>query len=116
MPVVNTNVESLQAMQALRGTQRLLEKSMSALSTGKRINSASDDAAGLAVSNKLTSQIKGLNQAIRNANDAISMLQTADGATGSISDMLQRMRELSVQSANGTYNSGDQSEIGRAHV
>ncbi|MEY2659070.1 MAG: Flagellin [Pseudomonadota bacterium] len=116
MPVVNTNVESLQAMQALRGTQRLMEKSMVALSTGQRINSAADDAAGMAISHKLTSQIRGLNQAVRNANDAISMLQTADGASGSISDMLVRMRELSVQSANGTYSSADQSAINAEFV
>jgi flagellin len=79
---------------------------MEQLSTGKRINTAADDAAGLAISNKMTSQIRGLNQAVRNANDAISMIQTAEGGTVEINNMLQRMRELAVQSANDT-NSGD---------
>lgn len=116
MTVVNSNIDSLRTTMALRSTQRMMEKSMNALSTGQRINGAADDAAGLAISNKLTSQIRGLNQAIRNANDAISMLQTADSATGSITDMLTRMRELSVQSANSTYGSSDQSAINSEFV
>jgi flagellin len=84
---------------------------MEQLSTGKRINSASDDAAGLAISNKMTAQIRGLNQAIRNANDGISLLQTAEGATNEITNMLQRMRELAVQAANDTYTAGDRSAL-----
>ncbi len=84
---------------------------MSQLSTGKRINSAGDDAAGLAISNKMTAQIRGLNQAVRNANDGISLLQTAEGATQEITNMLQRMRELAVQSANDTYSSADRSAL-----
>lgn len=116
MTVVNTNVESLRAMQSLRINQRQMDKSMEALSTGQRINSAADDAAGLAISNKLTSQIRGLNQAVRNANDAISMLQTADGATESMSDILYRMKELSIQAANDTYSSADASAINEEFV
>ena len=99
MSVINTNVKSLVAQNSLTVNNRALSKTMEQLSTGKRINSAADDAAGLAISNKMTSQIKGLNQAVRNANDGISMLQTAEGATQEITNMLQRMRELAVQSA-----------------
>jgi flagellin len=84
---------------------------MEQLSTGKRINSAADDAAGLAISNKMTAQIRGLNQAVRNANDGISLLQTAEGATTEITNMLQRMRELAVQAANDTYTAGDRSAL-----
>jgi flagellin len=84
---------------------------MEQLSTGKRINSAKDDAAGLAISNKMTSQIRGLDQAVRNANDAISVAQTAEGATIEITNMLQRMRELAVQSANDTNSSADRSSL-----
>jgi flagellin len=80
---------------------------MEQLSTGKRINSASDDAAGLAISNKMTAQIRGLNQAVRNANDAISMIQTAEGALGEVNNMLQRIRELAVQSSNDTNSDAD---------
>jgi flagellin len=85
---------------------------MEQLSTGKRINSAADDAAGLAISTKMTSQIRGLNQSIRNANDAISMIQTAEGATQEITNMLQRMRELAVQSANDTNTTADREALG----
>jgi len=84
---------------------------MEKLSTGKRINNAGDDAAGLSISSRMTSQIKGLNQAVRNANDAISMIQTAEGALTEVTNMLQRMRELSVQSANGTNSSNDRSAL-----
>jgi len=84
---------------------------MEQLSTGKRINSAADDAAGLAISDKMTSQIRGLNQAVRNANDGISLLQTAEGATQEVTNMLQRMRELAVQAANDTYSSTDRSAL-----
>jgi flagellin len=106
MSVINTNVKSLVAQNALTVNGRAMSKTMEQLSTGKRINTAADDSAGLAISNKMTSQIRGLNQAVRNANDAISMIQTAEGGTTEINNMLQRMRELAVQSANDT-NSGD---------
>ena len=102
MTVINTNVASLTSQAAIAANSRGLSKAMQQLSTGRRINSAADDAAGLAISDKLTAQIKGLNQAVRNANDAISMLQTAEGATNEITNMLQRMRELAVQAANDT--------------
>jgi flagellin len=111
MTVINTNINSLISQNALVKNNRALSTSMEQLSTGKRINSAADDAAGLAISNKMTSQIRGLNQAVRNANDGISMLQTAEGATQEITNMLQRMRELAVQAANDTYQSSDRSAL-----
>jgi flagellin len=107
MSVINTNTKSLIAQQSLTVNNRALSKTMEQLSTGKRINSASDDAAGLAIANKMTSQIRGLNQAVRNANDAISMVQVAEGSLGEVTNMLQRMRELAVQGSNGTYSSTD---------
>ena len=113
--VINTNVKSLVAQNALSVNNRSLNKAMEQLSTGKRINSAADDAAGLAISNKMTAQIRGLNQAVRNANDAISVAQTAEGATTEISNMLQRMRELAVQSANDS-NSDDDRDALQAEV
>jgi flagellin len=111
MTVINTNINSLISQNALVKNNRALSTSMEQLSTGKRINSAADDAAGLAISNKMTAQIRGLNQAVRNANDGISMLQTAEGATQEITNMLQRMRELAVQAANDTYQSSDRSAL-----
>jgi flagellin len=111
MTVINTNVSSLNAQAALATNQRGLNKAMEQLSTGRRINSAGDDAAGLAIAAKMTSQIRGLNQAVRNANDGISMLQTAEGATNEITNMLQRMRELAVQAANDTYSSDDRTAL-----
>ena len=102
MSVINTNVNSLVAQNAVTLNSRSLSKAMEQLSTGKRINGAKDDAAGLAISQVMTSQIRGLNQAVRNANDAISMLQTADGAMVEQSNMMQRMRELAVQAASDT--------------
>jgi len=111
MTVINTNVQSLIAQQSLTVNNRSLSKAMEQLSTGKRINSAADDAAGLAISNKMTAQIRGLNQAVRNANDGISLLQTAEGATQEITNMLQRMRELAVQASNGTYSSADSTSL-----
>ena len=111
MSVINTNVKSLVAQNAMTVNNRSMDKAMQQLSTGKRINSAADDAAGLAISNKMTAQIRGLNQAVRNANDGISMLQTAEGATQEITNMLQRMRELAVQAANGTYQGSDRSAL-----
>jgi flagellin len=107
MSVINTNVKSLVAQNALTVNGRAMSKTMEQLSTGKRINSAADDSAGLAISNKMTSQIRGLNQAVRNANDAISMIQTAEGALGEVNNMLQRMRELAVQSSNDTNSTDD---------
>ena len=103
MTVINTNVKSLIAQNALTKNNRALSNAMEQLSTGKRINSAKDDAAGLAITSRMTSQIRGLDQAVRNGNDAVSMLQTAEGALIEVTNMLQRMRELSVQAANDTY-------------
>jgi flagellin len=111
MTVINTNVKSLIAQNALEINSRNLGKAMEQLSTGKRINSAADDAAGLAISDKMTSQIRGLNQAVRNANDGISLLQTVEGATQEVTNMLQRMRELAVQASNDTYSSTDRSAL-----
>ena len=97
MTVINTNMASQVAANALMRNSRDSSQAMQRLATGKRINSAKDDAAGLAISSKMTSQILGTAQAVRNANNAISMIQTADGATVEIGNMLQRMRELGVQ-------------------
>jgi flagellin len=102
MTVINTNVKSLQAQNALVANNRIMTTTMQQLSTGKRINTAGDDAAGLAIVSKMTAQIRGLDQAVRNANDGISLLQTAEGALIEVTNMLQRMRELSVQSASDT--------------
>lgn len=99
MSVINTNAKAMIAQNALTTNNRSLSTSMEQLSTGKRINSAQDDAAGFAIAQKMTSQIRGLNQAVRNAGDAISLVQTAEGALVEVNNMLQRMRELSVQSA-----------------
>ena len=111
MSVINTNVKSLVAQNAMTTNNRALSNAMEQLSTGKRINGAKDDAAGLAISNKMTSQIRGLNQAVRNANDGISMLQTAEGAMVEITNMMQRMRELAVQSANDTNTQSDRNAL-----
>ena len=102
MSVINTNVNSLIAQNAVNVNARKLSSAMEQLSTGKRINGAQDDAAGLSISQIMTSQIRGLNMAVRNANDGISLLQTADGAMIEQSNMLQRMRELAVQAASDT--------------
>lgn len=111
MTVINTNVSALNAQAALSTNARSLGKAMEQLSTGKRINGASDDAAGIAIAAKMTWQIRGMNQAVRNANDGISMLQTAEGATNEITNMLQRMRELAVQASNDTYSSDDRTAL-----
>jgi len=105
--VVNTNVPSLSAARILAGNRAGLEKAMERLSSGKRINSASDDAAGMAVAAKLRADMRSLNQAVRNTNDAISLVSTYDGASAEIESILVRMREMSVQSANGTYSTDD---------
>ena len=107
MSVINTNVKSLISQNALIKNNRALETAMEQLSTGKRINSAADDAAGLAVSNRMSAQIRGLDQAVRNANDGISLIQTAEGSLNEVTSMLQRMRELSIQSSNDTYTPED---------
>ena len=104
MTVINSNVSSLFAQSSLKVNARNMQASMEQLSTGKRINSARDDAAGVAISSTMTADIRGLNQAVRNANDAVSLLQTADGALIETTNMLQRMRELAVQSSSGTYS------------
>jgi flagellin len=107
MSVINTNIKSLISQNALVKNNRALSGAMEQLSTGKRINSAKDDAAGLAISSRMTSQIMGLNQAVRNGNDSVSMLQTTEGAMIEMTNMLQRMRELAVQSSNDTYTEVD---------
>jgi len=107
MSVINTNVKALYTQNALKVSGREQTTAMQQLSTGKRINSARDDAAGLAIANRMSQQIRSLNMAIRNAGDAVSLIQTAEGATASITDMLQRMRELAVQAINDT-NAQDQ--------
>lgn len=104
MTVINTNTKSIVAQNALTVNNRAMSKAMEQLSTGKRINSAADDAAGLAIASTMTAQIRGLNQAVRNANDGISLLQTAEGAMIEQTNMMQRMRELAVQSANDTVS------------
>ena len=111
MAVVNTNVNASIAQNALMKNERSMNTAMERLSTGQRINAAKDDAAGLAIASRMTSQIRGLDMAIRNANDAISMLSTADGAMIEVTNMLQRMRELALQSANGTTTSDDRSYL-----
>ena len=109
--VINTNMSSLGAQRNLSMSQSSLATSMQRLSSGLRINSAKDDAAGLAISDRMTSQIKGSNQAARNANDGISMLQTTEGALAGISDSIQRIRELAVQSANATNSLSDRQSL-----
>jgi flagellin len=124
MNVINTNILSLQTQNALRANSNTMQTAMLRLSTGLRINSARDDAAGLAISDRMTTQINGSNVAARNANDGISLAQTAEGAMGALTSTLQRMRDLAVQSANATNSSSDrqnlqtefgqlQSELGR---
>ena len=102
MPVINTNSAALNAQNVLKTNSRAMGTAMEQLSTGTRVNSAKDDAAGLAIGQTMTAQIRGLNQAVRNANDGINLLQTAEGAMVEQTNMLQRMRELAVQSANAT--------------
>ncbi|TAL46828.1 MAG: flagellin [Methylovulum sp.] len=109
--IVNTNISSLNAQRNLGKSQMTQQTAMQRLSSGLRINSAKDDAAGLSIADRMTSQIKGLNQATRNANDGISLAQTAEGALGEITNSLQRLRELSVQSANATNTTGDRAAI-----
>ncbi|AXU20018.1 flagellin FliC [Novosphingobium sp. THN1] len=103
MAVINTNISAVRATNASNSANKMLGTAMERLSTGKRINGAKDDAAGLAISTTMTSQIKGMGQGVRNSNDGISLAQTADGALNEVTAMLQRIRELAVQSASGTY-------------
>ena len=111
MTVIGTNSSALRASNASASSSKALSTAMERLSTGKRINSAKDDAAGLAISSQMTAQIKGMTQGIRNANDGISMAQTAEGALSEVSNMLQRMRELTVQGLNGTNDTKAQGNI-----
>ncbi|WP_026329877.1 MULTISPECIES: flagellin [Caldimonas] len=108
---INTNVVSLNAQRNLSSTASSLATSMQRLSSGLRVNSAKDDAAGLAIAERMGAQVRGMNVAIRNANDGISLAQTAEGALGKIGDMLQRMRELAVQSRNATNSDGDRANL-----
>lgn len=109
--VINTNVASLNSQRQLMNSGNALDRATERLSSGQRINSAKDDAAGLAISNRMTSQIRGLDQAIRNANDGVSMIQTAEGALQETTNILQRMRELAIQSANGIYSDSDRATL-----
>ena len=111
MAVVNTNVNASVAQNALARNERAMNTAMERLSTGQRINSASDDAAGLAIASRMTSQVRGLDTGIRNANDAISMISTADGALVEVTNMLQRMRELALQASNGTTTEADRNYL-----
>ena len=111
MTVINTNVGALRAQNGSRSASTQLSTAMERLSTGKRINSAKDDAAGLAIASRMNAEVRGMNVAIRNANDGISLAQTAEGALGEISNMLQRMRELAVQSANATNGLSDRQNL-----
>ena len=113
---INTNVMSLNAQRNLSTSQRSLSVSMQRLSSGLRVNSAADDAAGLAIAERMDTQTRGMNVAIRNSNDAISMAQTADGAIGAITNNLQRMRELAVQAANGTNTAADIGSLDQEYV
>lgn len=111
MTVIGTNVTAMRTSYASNQAEMGLAKSIERLSTGRRINSAADDAAGNAIATRMTSEVRGLNMAIRNSNDGISLAQTAEGGMNEITSMLQRMRELSVQSANGTLSAGDRTNL-----
>ena len=109
--MINTNLASLNTQRNLSSSQSELNKSVQRLSSGLRVNSAKDDAAGLAIAERMNAQVRGMNVAIRNANDAVSLSQTAEGALGKVSDMLQRMRELAVQAANATNGVSDRANL-----
>lgn len=111
--IINTNIQSLNAQRNLSGSQSSLSVSMQRLSSGLRVNSAKDDAAGLAIAERMNAQVRGMNVAIRNANDGISLAQTAEGALAKVSDTLQRMRELTVQARNATNTSADRKSLGK---
>jgi flagellin len=108
---INTNLMSLNTQRNLNSSQALMSTAVQRLSSGLRVNSAKDDAAGLAIAERMSSQVRGMNVAMRNAQDGISLAQTAEGAIGRIGDTLQRMRELAVQAANGTNNAGDRDNL-----
>ena len=111
MNVINTNIGAMKASNASNSAGKSLAVAMERLSTGKRINSAKDDAAGLAITTSMTSQVRGMSQGIRNGNDGISMAQTAEGALNEVTNMLQRVRELAVQSSNASYSAPDQAKM-----
>ncbi len=111
MSVINTNISAIKASNASAAANKALGTAMERLSTGKRINSAKDDAAGLAIATSMTSQVRGMTQGIRNANDGISMAQTAEGSLNEVTNMMQRIRELAVQSTSGTYSTSDKTNI-----
>ncbi len=113
---INTNLISLNAQRNLSSSQSSLATSMQRLSSGLRVNSAKDDAAGLAIAERMSAQVKGMNVAMRNANDAISLAQTGEGALGKVSDIFQRMRELAVQSGNGTNTTADRVSLNQEYV
>ena len=113
---INTNLVSLNAQRNLTASQSLLNTSMQRLSSGLRVNSAKDDAAGLAIAERMNTQVRGMNVAMRNANDAISLAQVGEGALGKVSDILQRMRELAVQAANGTNTLDDRNSLNEEYV
>ena len=111
MPSINTNVSALNAQAALAKNSRAMSSAMEQLSTGSRVNSARDDAAGMAIGTSMSAQVRGLNQAVRNLNDGVNLLQTAEGALTETTNMLQRMRELAVQAASGTYSTTQRSYL-----
>ena len=111
MSSINTNLSALNAQHNLQKQEREMDQAMARLSSGQRINSAADDAAGSAIASKMEAQVRSLGVAIRNANDAISLTQTAEGALGEVENILQRMRELSVQAGNSTLNQSDRDQI-----
>ena len=111
MTVINTNTAAIRSGNASRSANMQLQTAMERLSTGKRINSAKDDAAGMAIATSMTSQIRGMNQAVRNANDGISLAQTAEGALQEVTNMFQRVRELATQAASATYSKEDQANM-----
>jgi flagellin len=111
MAVINTNIAAMKASNASTSANKQLGTAMERLSTGKRINSAKDDAAGLAIASTMTAQIRGMAQATRNANDGIALAQTADGALSETTNMLQRIRELAIQSKSGTYSTSDRANL-----
>src|SRR6201989_2133686 len=110
---INTNIASIDAQRNLSGSQSSLATSMQRLSSGLRVNSAKDDAAGLAIAERMNAQVRGMNVAVRNANDGISMSQTAEGALSQVSNSLQRMRELAVQARNSTNSSSDKDSLNK---
>lgn len=111
MSVINSNISAVVAQRAMAGNQRDLNTAMTRLSTGKRVNSSADDASGIAIGNKMGTAISSLNMAVRNANEGISLIQTADGAAQTLSDMLFRMRDLAIQSGNDTNSTSDRSAL-----